>query len=232
MMSVNEKLLEWYRFFLFGRLIVGVNHELDNYLSVVLGYAELLSSFSSDEDKVVEIGGKIMGSAEKISDMFKNYSTYVRPHKNDDNLFKVKETINDLISFAGFELRRKGVVLDLEYHCEDTNLMGDRRNFAFMLLNIMLNASEAAMETGGKQVVSFRKESSCTIISIADTGKGIPQNYQEKIFQPWFSTKPENFRMGLGLPISRYIAHQFRGEIRFKSDPGQGTEFQIIVPGG
>ncbi len=231
-MRVDAKLVEWYRFYLFGRLIMGVAHDLDNHLSVVFGYAELLSMSPGEAEKVVNSTEKILRSAEKISSVIKQYSHYARPHNEEDDIFSVKDVITTLISFAGYELKRNGVNLDFQWGGEERYIRGDRRSFAYMLLNIMLNASEASRR-GGKQVVELLKDGKGHVcVKVTDDGEGIPPGIRDRVFDANFTTREEPFHLGLGLPVSCYLSSLFRGSISFTSEEGKGTEFLVTLPAG
>jgi len=231
-MRVDAKLINWYRFYLFGRLIMGVSHDLDNHLSVVFGYAELLSMNPEESEKVVKSTEKILSSAGKISSLLQQYSHYARPHIEDDDIFGVKEVIGAIISFAGYELRRSGVTLEFQEGGEERYIRGDKRSFAYMLLNIMLNASEASRK-GGKVAVDLLEEMEGRVcVKVSDNGEGIPAENRERVFMENFTTREEPFHLGLGLPVSRYLSSLLRGTISFRTEEGKGTEFLVTLPAG
>jgi signal transduction histidine kinase len=104
-----------------------------------------------------------------------------------------------------------------------------------VFLNLLLNAIQA-MDQGGQLKVSAAlknqlpgaRNSRFMEISFQDTGKGIPEDMQARIFEPFFSTKEEG--IGLGLPIAQRIVEEHRGEIRLESRPGKGTTFYLTLP--
>jgi signal transduction histidine kinase len=111
----------------------------------------------------------------------------------------------------------------------------DREQMKQVFLNLLLNAIQA-MEQGGKLKVSAAvrnhspggKSGSFLEISFQDTGKGIPEDMQARIFEPFFSTKEEG--IGLGLPIAQRIVEEHGGQISVVSKPEQGTIFYITIP--
>lgn len=230
-MLVDEKTVMWYRLHLFGRFIFGISHEIDNYLSVVVGFSELMKLRPENGENVRRSAEKIMGSAENLSRMMKKYTYYARPGKDEESIFEIGELIEELITFAGHDLKREGVLLRINVPAEDILLRGNRGDFAYMLLNIMVNASESMAQTGGCQSIEAHREDSDTIlIRITDEGLGIPQELHEEVFKPGFTTKEENYRLGLGLPVSLFFAMKFGASITFSSEVGRGTNFQIMVP--
>lgn len=229
-MQVDEKLISWYRFYLFGRFIPGASHEIDNYLSVTLGFSELIKINASVEDKVIKSSEKIMNSSEKLSKLMKKYSFYLREHKEEDMIFDIKVTIDELLTFAGYDLKRSGVVIRRKIPDEGFLMHGNKRDFGLMLLNIMVNASESMVNRGGCQTLEVFRDSDKMVISVTDEGVGIPGALSEEIFKAGYTTKEENYRLGLGLPVSLYLAKKFGASIGFSSEVGGGTQFTIKIP--
>lgn len=229
-MQVDERLISWFRFYLFGRFILGVSHEVDNYLSVVLGFAELIKINPSNEEKVIKSSEKIINSASSLSRMMKKYSFYLREQQEEDLIFDIRETIDELITFAGYDLKRNNVEIKTEMPDEGFLLRGNKRDFAFILINIMINASESMTSGGGCQTIELSRDEDNIVITVSDEGEGIPHGLSEKVFETGFTTKGESYRLGLGLPVSRYLAKKIGATISFTSEAGKGTEFTIRVP--
>lgn len=101
-----------------------------------------------------------------------------------------------------------------------------------VFLNLMKNAVDAMKGTGGTLTLSTGKESDEVRVSITDTGPGIGAGEVEHLFEPFVSTKPEGEGTGLGLPISRWIVKRLGGRVEVESEPGQGSTFHVVLPGG
>jgi two-component system NtrC family sensor kinase len=101
-----------------------------------------------------------------------------------------------------------------------------------VLLNLMKNAVDAMKGSGGTLTLSTAKGPSEVRISVTDTGPGIDAEQVERVFEPFFSTKPEGEGTGLGLPISRWIVGRLGGRIEVESQPGQGSTFRVVLPAG
>ncbi len=229
-MIIDDRVVSWYRFYLFGRFVMGVSHEVDNYMSVILGFAELLRMNPSETGRVVSSVEKIIKSADSLAHMFKKYSFHVKPNPDDVVVFSAGECLEDLLSFAGYDLRRNGVEIEKNVGSDDFVLKGDRRSFSLMVLNVLINGSEAMWEKGGLLTIELFKDGNRGVIRVRDRGTGIPGHLQEKIFEPFFTTKEENFRLGLGLPVSRYLVEKWNGSLRLSSSEGEGTTFEIFIP--
>jgi two-component system, NtrC family, sensor kinase len=98
-----------------------------------------------------------------------------------------------------------------------------------IFLNLIINASQA-IEGEGRITLATREESGFVRVDIADTGTGIPLEIQERIFEPYFTTKPEGVGTGLGLNIARDIARAHGGDITVDSRPGHGATFTVMLP--
>jgi signal transduction histidine kinase len=98
-----------------------------------------------------------------------------------------------------------------------------------VVFNLVNNACQAMKNPGVLSVRSF-SEGSHVILQVEDTGPGIPENIREKIFEPFFTTKKEGLGTGLGLSLTRKIVESFGGEIRLKSEIGQGSTFEVRLP--
>ncbi|MDO8944129.1 MAG: hypothetical protein Q7U75_13155, partial [Desulfobacterales bacterium] len=93
---MDRKTIEVYRLSLFGRMAMGLAHEVDNHLSVVIGFAEIIQISASNEQKVLASAGKILTAGEKIAALVKQHSLYVRPHSPEREFFAPGEIIPEL----------------------------------------------------------------------------------------------------------------------------------------
>jgi signal transduction histidine kinase len=151
----------------------------------------------------------------------------VRPMNAQLRSGNINALINELIEFVSFELDASGVhcVLSLDEAIPFVNF--DERLMKQALLNLIKNAI-AAMSSGGTLTITTETSESGLLISIADTGMGMPAENQTKIFEPYFTTKDSG--SGLGLTVVFKIIKEHNGEISVKSQEGQGSVFFIALP--
>ena len=114
-------------------------------------------------------------------------------------------------------------------------MRGDHERIEQLFVNLLLNAAQAIPEGRASENeirVSVRElpGQSAAVVQIADTGTGIPLEVQERIFQPFFTTKPIGQGTGLGLSICRGIVTALGGQISFQSEPAAGTTFRVVLP--
>ena len=131
---MNRKAVEQYRLSLFGRMVMGVSHEVDNHLSVILGFAELIQIAGGAEKKAVDGAGKILAAGEKINAIIKQFSQYVRPHVPVREPFVPGDVLGEIALFAKYDLGRGNVDLSIQQTFPSGLLTGDRRDFALALL--------------------------------------------------------------------------------------------------
>ena len=165
-------------------------------------YAELL--------KKIEMCRAILASEKKIEQIIK------------DELEGLKKKYGDE--------RRTDIIGEVE-EMEVEEIFADKRQIEQVLVNIINNAYEAILEKGkgGTITISVKKEDTYVVISVMDTGIGIPKDNQGKIFDPFFTTKGP-LGVGLGLSVSYGIVERHGGRINFDSQPGEGTTFRVYLP--
>lgn len=226
---MDRKTVEQYRLALFGRLVMGVSHEVDNHLSVVLGFAELLQ-VSGVEKKEVESAGKILSAGEKIAAIIKQFSHYVRPHAPADELFSCNGVLAEIVHFSRYDLGRGNVTLVMSDVPEKCRMRGDSRDFGLALLSLLLNGAEAMAGRGGRLSLDTVLRENTWHLTVADDGPGISAQVMPRIFEEGFTTKPEPVHSGMGLPVARHIVSGMRGTLVLENLPSGGCLATACVP--
>ena len=146
---MDRKVVEQYRLALFGRMVMGVAHEIDNHLSVVLGFSELIQLGAGKEQKVRDGAGKILSAGEKIGAIVHQFSRYARSHAPSPEPFVPGEMIPEILLFSRYDLGRDNVTVLPVPEVPRGILHADRRDFGLAILALLFNAAEAMSETGG-----------------------------------------------------------------------------------
>jgi signal transduction histidine kinase len=227
---MERSVVEQYRLALFGRMVMGVAHEIDNHLSVVLGFSELIQLASGKEQKVRDGAGKILSAGEKIGAIVQQFSRYVRPHDPSPEPFVPGETISEILFFSRYDLGRGNVTILPIPEVPRGILHADRRDFGLALLALLFNAAEAMSEKGGELSVRVFIDAAGWGFTVADQGAGIPAGLEEKVFEVGFTTRTGSIHMGMGLPVARHLAEQAGGPVRIASRAGGGCEATIRMP--
>ena len=222
--------VERYRLALFGRMVMGVAHEIDNHLSVVLGFSELIQLAAGKELKVRDGAGKILSSGEKIGAIVQQFSRYARPHTPSPEPFVPGEMIPGILLFSRYDLGRGNVTVAPPPDVPPGILHADRGDFGLALLALLFNAAEAMSGTGGELSMRVSLDAAGWEFTVSDHGPGIPAGFEEKAFEVGFTTRTGPLHSGMGLPVARHIAGQSGGTVRLANVSGGGCEATIRIP--
>ena len=218
-----------------GKVSAGIAHEIRNPLTsikiLIHSLVDEMATPASREKDLAVIESEI----ERVNKIIKQFLDFARPRPPSLELIDVRRVLDETFALIGYEMEAQGVSLEKDYAPEVLLVPMDREQMKQVFLNLLLNAIQA-MEQGGKLKVSAAvrnhspggKSGSFLEISFQDTGKGIPEDMQARIFEPFFSTKEEG--IGLGLPIAQRIVEEHGGQISVVSKPEQGTIFYITIP--
>jgi signal transduction histidine kinase len=227
---MDRNVVERYRLALFGRMVMGVAHEIDNHLSVVLGFSELIQLSAGNEQKVRDGAGKILSAGEKIGAIVHQFSRYVRPQAPSPEPFLPGEMIPEILLFSRYDLGRNNVTVLPPPEVPPGILHADRRDFGLALLALLFNAAEAMTETGGDLSLRVSIDAAGWEFTVSDQGPGIPAGFEEKVFEVGFTTRTEPFHTGMGLPVARHLAGQAGGTLQLTNGSGGGCVATVRVP--
>ncbi len=184
-----------------------------------------------DKEKVSERLGEtlreVINESDKLDTIVKDFETLLKSRQSMFIYEDVNEIIKGIMPFVQKEADVKGVtiVLNLTNYPLKINLQKNLLRAA--IFHIMRNAIEATSK-GGKVTASSSTDNDNVVITISDTGHGIPAEYIDKIFETFFSTK--KYRFGIGLPLAKQIVSEHFGDIKVESEVGKGTTFKMIFP--
>jgi signal transduction histidine kinase len=222
--------VERYRIALFGRLVLGVAHEVDNHLSVVLGFSELIQLAAGKEQKVRDGAGKILSAGEKIGAIVQHFSLHARPHAPSPEPFAPGEVIPGILLFSRYDLGRNKVTVLPPPEIPSGILHADRRDFGLALLALLFNASEAMSVNGGELSMGVSIDAAGWEFTVSDQGPGIPETFGEKVFEVGFTTRTGPFHTGMGLPVARHLAEEAGGTLQLANVSGGGCVATIRMP--
>lgn len=217
----------------FSNLMGRLAHSLNNLLSPIMGYTELLLIESSGKQPAYGYSCEIMKSTEKASELMKKFLAF----GSSQPLQFRTVSLNQIIQGFRQILRRSlktSIEIEFQLVPDICNIKADVSQLEHVLLNLASNAQDA-MPYGGTlristQKISIKKEISCDYIRmiVEDTGSGMDNSILENLFHPYFTTKKDC--IGMGLPIVYGIIKQHTGEIFVTSQPGKGSQFFIDFP--
>ncbi len=218
-----------------GELASGIAHEIRNPLAGIQGAMQILADGFPKEDPRKQVTDEVQKQIHKLERLVKDILNYAKPTPPHYIPTDVNELINKVLSFFVTQQhgRLKEFRIEKKLFTPLPKIMVDPNAMEQAFLNITLNAQKA-MPTGGTFMVSTlhlnRKEDDGNGVQIIfeDTGIGIPKENLSKIFNPFFSTRPDG--TGLGLSITKNIVEQHGGIIEVESQLNAGTKFTITLP--
>lgn len=229
--QTQDQLIQTEKLSALGLLVSGVAHEVNNPLTVVLGYAELLLETRCPPEFRRDLE-KIRNEAARIKQIVQNLMTFARFHKPERHQVHVSEILSQTLALREHELRVNNIELRLDLDPRLPPVTADAHQLQQVFLNLILNAEQAMIEAQGRGTLmvstSFHPPSTVRV-EIMDDGPGISEEILPRIFDPFFTTKGVGKGTGLGLSVSYGIVHEHGGEIRVASRPGR-TTFTIELP--
>ena len=216
-----------------GKLAAGVAHEINNPLTAIVGFSQIIKKQSHDERFNEELD-IIYHEAMRTSTIVKNLLAFARQKGPVREECDVNQILKRSLSLRNYELKSSDIELYVEMADDLPKVMADSNQIQEVFLNIILNAEDAlhAVEENKNLTIISRRLKDNVEVIIRDTGKGIPRGILEKIFDPFYTTKGDSGGTGLGLSICHGIISEHQGKIKVQSHPGEGTEFRILLPGG
>jgi len=211
-------------------LAAGMAHEIRNPLSCVKTFAEYLPKKYDDpefREKFSRIVGQEVG---KIENLVKRLLDFAKPPPLAKQPVRISQLVDETVDFLQGSLVNKRIEVVRAYARHDA-VVADRTQLKQVFLNLFLNSIQA-MERPGCITVSTASEDGHLSVVIADTGTGIAKEHLPRVFDPFYTTKPEG--TGLGLSVVHSIVREHGGRVLMDSAPGRGTtvELQLPIHGG
>ncbi|MEM8572786.1 MAG: ATP-binding protein, partial [Pseudomonadota bacterium] len=213
-----------------GELLAGVAHELNNPLSVVFGYSQMLQG-KVDDPMLNESVELICQSAERAAKIVKTFLAMARQRPAKVELCSFNEIATTALEVSSYSLKTNGTRVITELDDTVPLVSGDFDQLAQVFSNLIINAGHAVeplRAAGEIRVRSFHdKKRGETVLEIRDNGPGIPREIQSRIFEPFFTTKEVGEGTGVGLAFSHRIIQSHDGVLELVSAAGKGTSFFV-----
>lgn len=210
-----------------GQMISGVAHEIRNPLSIIRGTVQLMEKNFKVIDGLDEYIKIVKEQSDRENSVIQELLDYARPAKQQLLKMDINLLVKSVLSFTNKYIQDKHVILKLELTEGIPEALIDPDKIKQVFVNIIINACEA-MENGGTFSIKTKNEERWVKIFFEDTGVGMDEQEIQKIFNPYYTTKPKG--TGLGLAISNGIIELHGGFIEVKSRIGEGSVFTIALP--
>lgn len=216
-----------------GLLAGGIAHDFNNMLTGILGYASLMKKFLADNEKLERYAVAIEHSAQRASKLTQHLLNFSRRQKKIAGIMNINDLLEDVLFLLKESFRDINIEKDLDPSLP--SVKGEEAELQNVFLNLFINARDAMNGQGSLKVSTRREKCSgeskefITII-VEDTGKGIDEELQKKIFEPYFTTKKGTSNLGMGLYLVDRVIKEHGGFIDIKSKKGEGTQFSVYIP--
>ncbi len=215
-----------------GQLVSGVAHELNNPLSVIIGYGQLLLAREVPQPlrRPLEL---MVSQADRMAKIVKNLLFFSRQRPPERAAVNLNEVLDRSLALRLNQLALSGITVEKHYAAELPPVSGDPHQLEQVFLNLLLNAEQALLDAKreGRIVLRTRpaEEARAVEVQVVDDGLGIPPDALPHVFEPFFTTKPVGTGTGLGLSVSYGIVQEHGGRLAVESRPGE-TVFTLAFP--
>ena len=234
--KTRERLSQFGRLSTLGEMAASLAHELNQPLTAIATYTEacqrLIESGKSDDDEILATLKKCNSQAQRAGEVIRRLRQFVKKRELGRREVSCDDLIRDVAALAEVDARDNGIPLTIDLAEGLPKIMVDTVQIQQVVLNLIRNGIDAMMNMDqndeGISVSVSKFENDQVKIVVTDHGSGITKEAEEKIFQPFFTTKPSG--MGLGLAICQSIIESHGGVLSFTKNPSGGTTFYFTLP--
>jgi PAS domain S-box-containing protein len=227
---LEEQLRQTEKMIAVGELVAGVAHEINNPLTGISAFAQMLleESLSPTQKESVQL---IKQESDRAKDVIRDLLLFARKHEPRIVPVAIGELIEQTLRLRAYSLRHAGIRVQLVNDGNPTHVSGDMQKLQQVFLNLISNA-EQAMEASAVRILTVQTTSSGQLVRVAvtDTGRGMPPEVRRRAFEPFFSGTPNGSGTGLGLSVSYGIVQAHGGTIDVQSELGVGTTVVVSLP--
>lgn len=223
-----------------GTLAGGVAHEINNPINGIMNYGQLILDSSETDNKNAEYAKEIIYESERVATIVKNLLQFSRQEKQEHSYANIKDIIEQTLSLINTIIRHDQIDLQVDITKGLPDIKCRSQQIQQVIMNLLTNARDTLNEKYPRyhedKIIKlyckeFNKHNRKWIrITVEDHGIGIPKSAQERVFEPFFSTKERDKGTGLGLPLSYGIVKEHHGELTFETKEGSYTRFHIDLP--
>jgi C4-dicarboxylate-specific signal transduction histidine kinase len=223
-----------------GELAAGVAHEINNPISGIIGYAEILTQTCKRHEIETEIPARIIKEGHRIAKITGNLLSFSQNRKQLLSPVRMQTVIADALALTAKLFQRSHITVRLDIPEQLPTVMADRQQLQQVFINLLNNARYALEQINKDQHEEKIVDIQCTTIllrdrhyvrtTVSDNGPGIPEDVLDKICDPFYTSKPRGKGTGLGLSISYGIIEAHNGRLFFESQEGSYTKAIVDLP--
>jgi two-component system NtrC family sensor kinase len=214
-----------------GQLASSIAHEINNPLTVTIGNAQILQLDIDESDANYQLAERIVDAGMRMRHTVQNLLDFSSQEGYQFDWIDLPETVEDALTLIAHPLR-KGNVRVVKDVGDLPAVYGSANSLKLVWMNLLLNALDAIHARAGEGEIHIEAltVNSSALVRITDNGAGIPPEYFDHLFRPFFTTKPPGKGLGLGLYTCHTIVSQHQGRIDIESKVGQGTVVSVLLP--
>jgi PAS domain S-box-containing protein len=241
--NLEKQLQHAYKMEAIGTLAGGIAHDFNNILSGILGYAELSKMSSSTDKKLLGFLDNIMAAGNRAKDLVQQILTFSRQTDHNLTTVSIKNILKEALKLLRASLPS---TIEIKQNMKSNSLiLGDPTQVHQIIMNLCTNSGHAMQESGGILEIDLLNVEhdagnisqypdlefgSYVLLTVSDTGHGIPPEVLEQIFNPFFTTKEKGEGTGMGLAVVHGIVKSYGGAIYVHSESGEGSNFEVFLP--
>ena len=228
--ATQEQLVQSEKLASLGQLAAGVAHELNNPLSTILLFSDILLRECSPNDQIYSDLKTIVRETNRCKTIVGSLLDFARQHKVEAQELDINQFIQTIINIERKHKKYDGILVETNLAADLPKIQADPAQLQAVFINLMENAAEAMPDGGLIKIETSHEPVGRITIILEDTGEGIPPENLPKLFTPFFTTKPVGKGTGLGLAIVYGVVKMHRGQIDIRSEVGKGTIVTITLP--
>ena len=227
---LQRRLVQADRLSQLGALVSGVAHELNNPLAAIAAFAELLEEGTPDS-AVAESAHIIAGEALRAGRIIRTLLDFAKHQQRTLQPVSLPDVVDRVLALQRSALKKARITTSVAFGSQLPHLRGDPRELQQVLLNAVVNATQAIAATGqpGRIEISARESDAHVVVSVEDSGPGVPPELLERVFEPFFTTKGDE-GTGLGLSISSGLVRAMGGRMWLQNVDGRGARLSFELP--
>jgi two-component system NtrC family sensor kinase len=227
--KTQEQLLQSEKMSAVGQLIAGVAHELNNPLTAILGYAQLLETEGLNT-RAQDYVAKLFKQAQRTHRVVQNLLSFARQRKPQRDDVDLRKVLEETLALRDYDLKVNNIEVERDSPAEPATVIADAHQIEQVFLNIINNAVDAILETGrtGKLKIRVHTQNGHVCTSFSDDGAGIKD--PKRIFDPFYTTKSVGKGTGLGLSICYGIVKEHGGDITAHNNADGGATIEVRIP--
>lgn len=228
--QTQKELLQKEKLASMGQLAAGVAHEINNPLGTILLFSDMMYKEASENDPRRDDLKMILNETTRCKSIVADLLNFARQQEVSAQEVDIHSLLENVVSRVKMQPIYENIEIDCQFNHEIPCIQADPDQLQQVFVNLLNNAAESMDGKGTITLKSYSTDDLWVNISVSDTGVGIPDEYLDRLFTPFFTTKTPGRGTGLGLSISYGIVKMHHGNIFVQSEVGHGTNFTITLP--